>query len=162
MVVLRSLTKIHQMAGLRMGYVIASRSWILRLKERQPSWSMNALGLKVSERLVRDCMTTEDAYLDTSRAFYRIESKRVREELSRMGFEVKSSPVNFYIIKVDDDDGFIRFMLERGIIVRHTKNHRGLDGEYVRVALLDREANDRFLDCLRSLKVKILKSECKS
>ena len=42
--------------------------------------------------------------------------------------------MHFFLIEVDDDERVIRALLERGLVVRHTRNFPGLDGSCIRVA----------------------------
>ena len=47
------------------------------------------------------------------------------------------------------DEDFIRFMLERGIVVRHTRNFAGLDGKFVRIAARTKDEDDLLIEAAR-------------
>ena len=47
------------------------------------------------------------------------------------------------------DEDFIRFMLERGIVVRHTRNFAGLDGKFVRIAARTKDEDDLLIAAAR-------------
>ena len=126
---LRSLTKLYHLCGARIGYVLASRSWVERLKERQPTWSVNAVAQETALSLMKD-----GSYARRTRAFYSAETPRFMEAVARSGFRVRPSRVHFFLIEVDDDVRVIRGLLERGLVVRHTRNFPGLDGSCTRVA----------------------------
>ena len=46
----------------------------------------------------------------------------------------------------------VRRALERGLVVRHTRNFPGLDGRYIRVATRLPGENDRLAEALRILR----------
>ena len=126
---LRSLTKLYHLCGARIGYVLASRSWVERLKGRQPTWSVNAVAQETVLSFMKDGTCAR-----RMRAFYAAETPRFMEAVARSGFRVRPSRVHFFLIEVDDDERIIRALLERGLVVRHTRNFPGLDGSCIRVA----------------------------
>ena len=143
---LRSLTKLYHLCGARIGYVLASRSWVERLKGRQPTWSVNAIAQETALSLMKD-----GSYARRTRAFYSAETPRFMEAVARSGFRVRPSRVHFFLIEVDDDVRVIRGLLERGLVVRHTRNFPGLDGSCIRVATRMPEENDLLVQALSSL-----------
>lgn len=152
LILMRSLTKIYQMAGLRIGYLLGSAMQLEALKSRQPSWSVNSLAQAM-------LMYYEKQAIEPAQVYYQKESRRVIDTIRGYGFDVKETVVNYFLIQVDDDTSIIRFLLEKGIIVRHTRNHVGLDGRYIRVAVLEKETNDYLMDCLRDYAKKAMKRE---
>jgi len=145
LILLRSLTKIYQIAGLRLGYLIGHEDWIDLIKKRQPSWSVNSLASLVADEYLGDQTIVTD-----TKAFYRDETKRVICQLRDMKFEVMETTVNFYLIKIADDIKLIKYLLSCGIIVRHTRNHPGLDGNYVRIAVRSVEDNNYLIKSLET------------
>ncbi|WP_299080244.1 aminotransferase class I/II-fold pyridoxal phosphate-dependent enzyme [uncultured Fretibacterium sp.] len=143
---LRSLTKLYHLCGARIGYVLASPSWVERLKGRQPTWSVNAIAQETALSLMKD-----GSYARRTRAFYSAETPRFMEAVARSGFRVRPSRVHFFLIEVDDDVRVIRGLLERGLVVRHTRNFPGLDGSCIRVATRMPEENDLLVQALSSL-----------
>ena len=126
---LRSLTKLYHLCGARIGYVLASPSWVDRLKGRQPTWSVNAVAQETVLSFMKDGTCAR-----RMRAFYAAETPRFMEAVARSGFRVRPSRVHFFLIEVDNDERIIRALLERGLVVRHTRNFPGLDGSCIRVA----------------------------
>jgi threonine-phosphate decarboxylase len=138
-VILRSLTKIFHLCGVRAGYVLAANEWLARLKNRQPTWSVNALAQTAAAAFLRD----EDFVRET-RAFYTTETPRFMAEVEKAGFGVLPTRTNFFLIDVSKpgDEEVIRALLERGLVVRHTRNFPGLDGRYIRAATRLPREND--------------------
>ncbi|MBQ9564145.1 MAG: pyridoxal phosphate-dependent class II aminotransferase [Synergistaceae bacterium] len=146
-ILLRSLTKFYHLSGARIGYVIAPEDWIERLKARQPTWSVNAPAQALALAFLRD----ED-FARRSLAFYREETPRFVSRIEEAGFPVRPSRVHFFLIQVEDDESVLRGLLRRGLVARHTRNFRGLDGHALRVATRTPEGNQRLIDALRELR----------
>jgi threonine-phosphate decarboxylase len=143
LIILRSLTKTYHLCGARIGYLLASKEWRRRLKSRQPSWSVNSMAQAAAVRFLED----ED-FVRRTRSFYAAETPRFMKALSDSGFEVAPSVTNFFLVRVENDSGIIEALMKRGVIVRHTRNFRGLDGGWIRVAARTPEDNDFFVKCL--------------
>ena len=47
-IILRSLTKIFHLSGVRIGYVVANEEIISRLKALQPTWSVNSIAQELA------------------------------------------------------------------------------------------------------------------
>ncbi len=144
---LRSLTKIFHLSGLRIGYGLGSAETIAKLKAMQPSWSVNAPAMAVAKTYLED-----ERYIADTMAFFVKERERVLGRLKTCGFAPVETMANFYLLPVEDDAVFIRFMLRRGLVVRHTRNFSGLDGNYVRIAIKSQEENDCLLDAMEEWK----------
>ena len=147
LIVLRSLTKFYHLSGARIGYVLAPEAWTERLKARQPSWSVNAVAQALALGFLRD----ED-FSQRNRDFYRRETPRFTRALEDAGLNVRPSSVHFFLIETADDEGVLRGLMERGLVVRHTRNFPGLDGRYIRMATRLPGENDRLAEALRILR----------
>lgn len=143
-IILRSLTKNYQLAGIRIAYLISSPYWVRKLAIRQPTWSVNSVALCLGEQLV-----TDQTFLDTMQSYYKEETPRFCRELRALGLLVMPSDVHFFLIETETDMSLIKWLLERGIAVRHTRNHRGLDGKYIRVATKTKGENNYFIQIMR-------------
>jgi threonine-phosphate decarboxylase len=143
-VILRSLTKIFHLSGVRIGYVLACEERVTQLKSRQPTWSVNAVAQSVALDFMKD-----EEFICGTRKFYAAETPRFIAEVEKAGFRVLPTRTNFFLIEVADDEKIIRVLLERGLVVRHTRNFPGLDGRYIRVATRAPEENDMLARELR-------------
>lgn len=128
-IILRSLTKIFHLCGARIGYVLADRAWITKIRSRQPSWSVNGPAQELCLRMIRDRDLAE-----RTRAHYKAEVPRFIAALTDLGLDVMPTLTNFFLVRVRDDERAMRELMTRGIAVRHTRNFKGLDGRYIRVA----------------------------
>ncbi|MDR1376264.1 MAG: pyridoxal phosphate-dependent class II aminotransferase [Synergistaceae bacterium] len=143
-VVLRSLTKIFHLCGARIGYILACEERIARLKTRQPAWSVNAVAQTAALAFMKD-----GEFLRKTRGFYSKETPRFAAEIESAGFKVLPTRTNFFLVEVADDRKTIQALLERGIVVRHTRNFPGLDGRYIRIATRMPEENALLIRALR-------------
>ncbi len=139
-IILRSLTKNFQLAGIRIAYAMSSPFWIRQLSRRQPTWSVNTLAMDLAHQLL-----TDHSFLKEMHGYYVEETKRFRESLEQIGIPVMASDVHFFLIQTEDDMRLIQWLLTKGIAVRHTRNHKGLDGRYIRVATKTVKENDYFI-----------------
>ena len=137
---LRSLTKTYNLCGARIGYILADAEMTERLRRRQPSWSVSGLAQQAALFFLADATLPR-----RTKDYYAAEMPRLISAVNGAGFPTLPSCVNYFLAAVDDDERFIRFMLERGIVVRHTRNFPGLDGRYVRIAARTRPENDILL-----------------
>ncbi len=143
LIILRSLTKMYAIAGLRLGYMIADETVIRRLKALQPPWSVNGLAQKIGLSLLQD----RSFVRDTVKKLH-VERKWMKEKLEGLNFDISCSTVNFYLLseknKGDLHELFV-YLLKRGIVARHTYNFNGLNGRYLRLAVKDRPSNEQLL-----------------
>ncbi len=113
---------------------------IAKLKEMQPSWSVNAPAMVIAKAYLEDAH-----YIPDTMAFFTKERERVFAKLRALGFTPLDTQANFYLLPVEDDGKLIAFMLSRGIVVRHTRNFMGLEGRYVRIAIKSEEKTRFYL-----------------
>ncbi|MBQ9582084.1 MAG: aminotransferase class I/II-fold pyridoxal phosphate-dependent enzyme [Synergistaceae bacterium] len=147
-VVTRSLTKFYHLSGLRIGYILSSENIINKLKARQPIWSVNAAAQALTLEFLRD----RDFELK-SLEFYKRETPRFINALKDLGYCVNDTRANFFIIDLAKsnikDEDFIVHMLRRGVVVRHTRNFKSLDGNFVRAATRLESENNIFIEAAR-------------
>ena len=143
-VVMRSLTKIYHLCGSRIGYVMASETIIAMLKLRQPTWSVNSLAQTAAAAFLND-----EEFPAKTREYYRKEIPRFMGMLLKAGAELLPTSVNYFLMKVYNDEDFITFMLKHGFVVRHTRNFSGLGGGYVRIAARTPHENELFVQAVK-------------
>ena len=143
-ILLRSLTKIFHLSGARIGYVIAPENIIAALKKLQPTWSVNAIAQELALHFLND----ED-FPERTRAFYREQTPRFIQAVRDSGFETVKSDVHYFLVRTDDDLKLIAHLLKAGIVVRHTRNFAGLNGQFIRIAAKLPEENTFLAETLK-------------
>lgn len=146
LLLLRSMTKIYAIPGLRLGYVMASAEIIERLSNYQPHWSVNSIAMKVGELCLE-----EDEYVGHTVQFIRAEREQLYEFYRSNQFEVTNSKVNFYLLRdpfLEDQYPLFQYLLENGIVPRHTFNFPGLKGRWLRFAVRTSQENRLLMEVM--------------
>jgi len=145
-IVMRSLTKIFAIPGLRFGYVVACKDLIARLAHDLEPWSVNC----VAQRVASACLESADAFCARVGAMIEAEGAYLSSGLSSLrGFRVFDSAANFLMIEVRDEpvsSPLARHMLERGIAIRDLRELPGCEPGFYRIAVRLRSDNERLLD----------------
>ncbi|MGB9668455.1 MAG: histidinol-phosphate transaminase [Thermosulfidibacteraceae bacterium] len=143
-VVIRTFSKAYGLAGLRIGYAVADRDVISYMNRVRQPFNVNLLA-QVSALFALD----DGEYYEMVRRIVIDERKRLKAEISGMGFEVVESEANFLTINVGDGDLFYSRLLDRGVIVRSLRSF-GMP-EYIRVTIGKPHENDVFLKSFKEV-----------
>ncbi|MEG2361663.1 MAG: histidinol-phosphate transaminase [Christensenella sp.] len=149
--VVRTLSKSHSLAGLRVGYVIAQENLINALKTVKDSfnsYTVDALAQAGAIAALRD----EAYYEETTR---KIVDTRVYTvgELWKMGITCLPSSANFIFARMDTRPAksVMAALREKGILVRWFDGERTQD--FLRITIGTREDMDAFLTAMRELQI---------
>lgn len=137
-VLLRTFSKIHGIAGLRIGYAVAHPRLARALSQVTLPFGAATLAQTAALACLRPAARAE---LEQRAALIRAERHRVLAALRARGWEVPDSQGNFVYLPLGDrSQEFAVFADARGLVVRAY----GEDG--VRVTIAETEANDRLLE----------------
>lgn len=142
--ILRSMTKDHALAGVRLGYLVAQPEVIGGARALQHAWSVNAVAQAAGLAALRD-----DDHVAAARAVIREAKAYLCAELDALGLAVSPSATNFLLVKVGDGAGVRRALLRRGLAVRDCASF-GLP-EHIRLAVRAREDCARLVGALREV-----------
>ncbi|MFI1485951.1 Rv2231c family pyridoxal phosphate-dependent protein CobC [Streptomyces sp. NPDC020747] len=149
LVVLRSLTKTWGLAGLRIGYVLASPETIDELERAQPLWPVSTPALAAAEA----CMTPR-ALAEQEHAARRVAIDRAHlvaglREFASDGVRVAEPAEGPFVLIGLPGAAAVRARLRRlGFAVRRGDTFPGLDDTWLRLAVRDRATVNRFLQAL--------------
>lgn len=147
LILLRSLTKLYAIPGLRLGYLLASPEVVARVAGLKMPWSVNALAAALVQPLLAD-----DTFVARTHGWLRHELNRLRPALDRLAFDVSPTRVNFYLLRDHQQphasEALLRFLAGAGILARHTYNFPGLEGAWLRLAIRSAADNNRLLEAL--------------
>ena len=138
----RSLTKDHAIAGLRLGYVLASAELAGRLEARRAPWMTNAVAEAAGIAAVRARLFVEE-----SRALLRVDRDELAVGLKEIGLVPFATSSYFLTFAVPDSGALRRRLLAKAILVRDCASF-GMPG-YVRVSARSRPDRERLLQALR-------------
>ncbi|WP_203363907.1 threonine-phosphate decarboxylase CobD [Bacillus sp. REN10] len=150
LIILRSLTKMYAIAGLRVGYALSSNEVIHKLARFRPQWNVNALALLAAETVLVD-----QTFVENTRQRIQAEREQMFEFLEKEGFCFTRSIVNFYLFRdptQSDQRLLLDFLMKTGLVLRHTYNYPTLNGRWLRVAVKTKEENDQLKEALLAWK----------
>lgn len=136
--VVHSMTKLHAVPGVRLGYVTGPAARIARLAALHPSWAVGATALAAGHAM----LAVERWQRETVPAVAAVRAL-LAADLAATGAEVVEGRANFLLVRVGDAPAFRRALLRRGFAVRDCTSF-GLP-EWVRVAVPVEAAARRLL-----------------
>jgi histidinol-phosphate/aromatic aminotransferase/cobyric acid decarboxylase-like protein len=157
LVVLRSLTKVFAIAGLRLGYALADPGRLARWGAWRDPWPVNGLAALAGELLLADGPALE-RWLGRVRGWVAGEGPWLAQRLARQeGLVPLPSASNFLLVRgerggqaLDLDPLRLALQDRHRILVRDCRSFEGLGSSWLRIALLDRPGNRRLLRGLES------------
>ena len=139
--VLRTCSKIHGLAALRVGYGLASKGVAALLQKARQPFNVNAIGQAGALAALAD---TE--HIERTRAVNREGLAFYQTALQARGIHFVPSVANFLLIEVGDGDRVFADMLKQGVIVRAMRSYK-LPG-WVRISMGTPAQNARCLAVL--------------
>ena len=146
-IILHSMTKDYALAGLRLGYAIASQEIIQNLHKVCPPWNVNVVAQKAGVIAINN---TE--YLKQCESKIRQAKQFLTREFDRLGFTVLPSKTNFFLLEVANAQAFHTTLLKHGMLVRDCTSF-GLP-RYIRIAPRTMPECQKLIATLESLKQK--------
>lgn len=134
LLVLRSLTKMWGLPGLRAGYALGAPELLAELARTRPHWPMGTLAL---EAVVACCEPRAIAESEqAARTFVEHRQELVRVLTAIPGVEVAlPAHAPFLLLRVENGDKVRRLLRERGVAVRRGDTFPGLGPDHLRVAV---------------------------
>jgi len=143
LVLLRSMTKAHALAGLRLGYALAPPEAVRALEVARPPWSVSAPAQAAG---VAALSPAAEEHLLRSRRLLARSAALLAEGLSRLGLRFAPGAANFFLVEVGSGRGVREALLRRGLQVRDCASF-GLPA-HIRIAVRRPEENARLLAAL--------------
>ncbi len=141
---LRSMTKDHALAGVRLGYLAAQPDVVSAIQQLQPAWSVNAVAQAAGVAALED-----EAHVEAARKVIAEAKEYLYSELDSIGVFVAPSSANFVMARVNDASKVRSALLKHAIVVRDCTSF-GLPG-YIRVAVRGQEECARLIESLKEV-----------
>lgn len=149
LIILRSMTKMFAVPGLRIGYILSNSDFIKKAKQWQIPWSVNTLAAAVVPKMIAD-----KGFVNDTKKWLAEEITFLRHQMNKLNFYMSATQVNYYLLQdleqPDEMMPLYEYLLKAGIVARHTTNFKGLEGNYLRFAIRSRQENNRLLQALAS------------
>jgi histidinol-phosphate aminotransferase len=136
LVILRTFSKAHALAALRIGYALADPAVVVALDKVLVPFTVNGVGQVAARAALTDLGAMRDRVAGVT-----AERSRVAAELRRTGWGVPEPQANFVWLPAGESTAALALDLERAGVVT-----RPFPGSGLRVTIGDRAANDRFLE----------------
>ncbi len=158
LVVIRSLTKLFSIAGLRLGYALGTPARLERWQGWRDPWPVNGLAASVGAALLEDAPNL-CRWIGRVRQWVAREGPWLAMGLAGTpGIAPMPSAANYLLVRSRPTQGdpvslqgLRRALEERHrILLRDCRSFDGLDGSWLRIGLQDRRGNRRILRALRA------------
>ena len=143
-VVMRTFSKIQGLAGLRIGYGLASGEIAGILQKTRQPFNANAIAQAGAAAGMQD-----EEHMQKTRELTRQGRDFLQSEFSSMNLEFVPSAANFVLVRVGDGDKIFEALLRRGLIVRAMRSYKL--PEWIRVSVGTMDQNRRLIAELRGL-----------
>jgi histidinol-phosphate aminotransferase len=144
-IVSRTFSKLYALAGLRIGYAVASEEVADLMNRAREPFNVTSLAQVAAVAALKD-----QGYYRRVLAVLRRERDKVCQGLKKLGVEFSKGYTNFIQVKVPGDSRAIsQALLKKGVIVRDM-NVWGLQN-YIRVSIGTPSENKRFLSALKDV-----------
>ena len=144
--ILRSFTKMYGMPGIRLGYGICTDTMVLsKMADAGPPWNVS-----VPAQAAGVAALQQQSFVKKTRCYVKKERDYLTQQLSRLHITFWESSAN-YIFLYDSVD-LKEKLLEKGILIRDCSNYVGLSKGYYRIAVKDRESNQKLITALENIK----------
>jgi histidinol-phosphate aminotransferase len=140
--VLRTFSKIHGLASLRVGYGMARRELVAVVQKARQPFNVNSLGQIAALAALADQAHARQTKqtVDSGRSYF-------EKEFARMGLEFVPSAGNFIMVRVGDGAEVFKNLLARKIIVRPLRGYQL--PEWIRITVGTMEQNQQCLSALQ-------------
>jgi histidinol-phosphate aminotransferase len=146
LVVTRTFSKAHALAGLRVGFAVAHLALVGVMERVRESFNVNALGLAAAEAALADA-----DHLRAAVAGNAAQRAMLAAALQARGLRVAPSQTNFLLVEFGDEASRIEAgLVGRGVVLRPMGGY-GL-GECLRITVGTERDNARLLDALDALR----------
>jgi histidinol-phosphate/aromatic aminotransferase/cobyric acid decarboxylase-like protein len=156
LVVIRSLTKLYRIAGLRLGYAVAQAERLQRWAQWRDPWPVNAVASAVGEALLRS-PERHQAWMQRVQRWTATEGAWLQQQLASLpGIIPMPSAANYVLIHGECDGKPwslqpLREALEtrHRILLRDCRSFEGLDESWLRIGYQSRRGNRRIIQAMR-------------
>ena len=151
LVVIRSLTKLYGIAGLRLGYAVAHPQRLQCWAQWRDPWPVNGIALAVGERLLASPRRYR-SWCTRVQRWVAIEGAWMQRQLAALpGITPMPSAVNYLLIRANRSLVPLREVMEQRhrILLRDCRSFEGLDETWLRIGLQSRRNNRRIVRALR-------------
>ena len=143
LIVTRTFSKAYGLAGLRVGYALASAEIADMMNRVRQPFNVNSLALVAATAALND-----DEFIARSYALNQLGMRQMTQALMLLGIDFIPSFANFLTIRIGNATAMYRRLLEQGVIVRPVGSYAM--PEHLRVSIGLASENHQFLQALEN------------
>lgn len=143
-IILRTFSKAFGIAGLRIGYGIASKHLIKQINNVKPPYNLNSISQAAAILILEnyDIFADRIKLIKTERDYLYEKLKSIDE------IDVYRSEANFLLIRTPYSQQIWAYLLDRGFLVRNYSPENEL-AEYLRISVGDKQTNRELVKVLK-------------
>jgi histidinol-phosphate aminotransferase len=142
LILMRTFSKIHGLAGLRLGYGIAHPEFIAALEKIRQPFNTNAIAQSAALAALED-----QDHVSQTRTLNATGLRFLNEALADLQLEVIASHANFVVVNVGDGPAVFQALQRMGVIVRPMSGY-GLP-QWIRISVGTAAENARCIEALK-------------
>ena len=144
LVVSRTFSKSHGLAGLRVGYGVANRAVMEKMYCAKTPLTLSA----VSESIALEALA-DKTFMNETIAVVRRERDRLSNLLTGLGLRPHRTDANFMIVDVGQPSGKLRaFLRSKGVVTREMGDFKGLEN-FIRITVGRPEHTDLLVSLIK-------------
>ncbi|WP_334073723.1 MULTISPECIES: threonine-phosphate decarboxylase [Paenibacillus] len=139
LILVRSMTKFYAIPGLRLGYAVAHPQTARSMRDKQVTWSVNALALLAGEV----CLDAGSAFEEATISLIAKQRAMLRQSLEQLGCRTWPGEANFLLVRLPEGKtaaGVQAALGAKGVLVRSCAMYKGLSERDIRVAVKNEPA----------------------
>ncbi len=147
LIVIRSLTKLFSIAGLRLGYMVGNKKILNKLSENRDPWPLNTFAIQAGITLLKNKKGYESwikkihSWVNTEKNWMASEIERIKE------LRVLNTSTNFFLIKSKSSlIPNIRYLENQGILIRECSSFRSLSNKWARISIQKHSQNKKIIN----------------
>ena len=147
LIVIRSLTKLFGIAGLRLGYAISSSNRLQQWQSWRDPWPMNSLAISAGIMLMRNKELTSK-WMKKIHKWVKKEGQWLHSNLNNLdGIVSHPSSTNFHLIQGTKSllDLRTKLLKQKRVILRDCRSFHNLNSHWLRISLQKRSNNKKIL-----------------
>ncbi len=151
LIIVKSLTKLFCIPGLRLGYILASPNIIRSIKKYKMPWNVNTLALQAGSFIFDNFNNTKPVFEE----YFKNVTKLKQQINAIEGFHVIPSKTSYFLIKIANpvSSALKSYLINNHhILIRDASNFPSLDKHYIRVSCQTPEKNQLLINALKQWK----------
>jgi len=155
LVILKSMTKLFAIPGLRLGYALTNKNLSLELETKRDPWSVNYFSQLAGEIIFSNQQEIKD-YVKLSREKIAAERKYLYQKLKKFKrLKVYQPTTNYIFIDISEtnyNSAELKQELSKvAILIRNCDSYYNLQDNYIRVAVKNRKSNKILIEKLKTI-----------